>query len=346
MSKAKSISALAAGVTMLAASCWFVTGALPLKAAPQVVEDASGVSVEMNGAQLMHRQPVAYPSDAMLKGIQGTVVAQVKLDAAGNVRDASILSGPEELRKAVLQSVLNWRFSNEAALSTRQVSIAFQLPQRAPQPATAAPEIRAAEVPRPTPQAAILKAIIITGLSDQQRDELLARLPVHEGDALDFATVRKVAEAVFTFDEHLNGEHLNLAVDHGAGTIRISLPGVQSPGAMPPPPPPPPGAGSAVQSPPAAIRVVGNVAATNLITKVVPVYPLEAKAARIQGTVRFEATIGKDGTVQNLHLIAGPPLLVRAATEAVQQWVYRPTLWNGNPIGVITTVDVNFTLSQ
>jgi protein TonB len=85
---------------------------------------------------------------------------------------------------------------------------------------------------------------------------------------------------------------------------------------------------------------------TNLITKVTPVYPPEAKAERVQGLVRFEATIGPDGHILNLSVISGPPLLVNSAMEAVKQWVYRPTLLNGNPTTVITTIDVNYTLAK
>ena len=84
----------------------------------------------------------------------------------------------------------------------------------------------------------------------------------------------------------------------------------------------------------------------SLIRQPKPVYPPLAKAARVQGTVKFEAQIAKDGTIQNLHLISGPPLLVQAAMQAVQQWQYKPTLLNGEPVEVITTIDVNFTLSQ
>jgi len=84
----------------------------------------------------------------------------------------------------------------------------------------------------------------------------------------------------------------------------------------------------------------------NLISQTTPVYPPLAKAARVQGVVRFEATVGADGTVQNLKLLEGPPLLVQAALQAVQQWVYKPTLLNGNPTSVITTIDVNFTLAE
>ncbi|HLJ16366.1 MAG TPA: energy transducer TonB [Bryobacteraceae bacterium] len=113
------------------------------------------------------------------------------------------------------------------------------------------------------------------------------------------------------------------------------------PSAAPPPPPPPP-----KPQTPSRIRVGGNVQAANLIKKVVPVYPPLAKQARIQGTVRFTAIIGKDGTIQNLQLVSGHPLLVPSATQAVKQWVYKPTLLNGEPVEVITQIDVNFTLSQ
>ena len=113
------------------------------------------------------------------------------------------------------------------------------------------------------------------------------------------------------------------------------------PGAAPPPPP------IAVKPPaPSRIRVGGQVQAANLLRKITPPYPPLAKQARIQGTVRFTAIIGKDGTIQNLQLISGHPLLIPAATEAVRQWVYRPTLLNGEPVEVITQIDVNFTLSQ
>ena len=84
----------------------------------------------------------------------------------------------------------------------------------------------------------------------------------------------------------------------------------------------------------------------NLINQPKPIYPPLAKAARVQGTVKFQARSRKDGTIQNLQLLSGPPLLVQAAMQAVQQWQYKPTLLNGEPVEVITTIDVNFTLSQ
>lgn len=95
-----------------------------------------------------------------------------------------------------------------------------------------------------------------------------------------------------------------------------------------------------------AQRVGGAVMAASLIHQVPPIYPPLARQARIQGTVRFDATIGEDGRVANLQLVSGHPLLVAAAQQAAEQWVYKPTLLNGQPVRVITNIDINFTLSD
>ncbi len=107
-----------------------------------------------------------------------------------------------------------------------------------------------------------------------------------------------------------------------------------------------PAASTSDSGTPQRIRVGGNVQQTNLISQTRPAYPPLAKQARIQGLVRLNAIIAKDGTVANLTVIAGHPLLVEAALEAVRQWIYKTTLLNGEPVEVQTVIDVNFTLSQ
>jgi len=99
-------------------------------------------------------------------------------------------------------------------------------------------------------------------------------------------------------------------------------------------------------APPNSLVVGAAVQAANLLTKVMPVYPPLARQARIQGHVVMNAVIGKDGTVQNLSLVSGHPLLAPAAMEAVKQWTYKPTLLNGQPVDVSTQIDVNFTLAD
>ena len=115
------------------------------------------------------------------------------------------------------------------------------------------------------------------------------------------------------------------------------------PTAAPPPPPP-----VKVEKPvtPQRIRVGGQVQAAKLIRQPKPIYPPLAKQARISGHVLLNAIIGKDGTIQNLTVASGHPLLVPAAMEAVKQWVYQPTLLNGEAVEVVTQIDVNFTLSN
>ena len=108
--------------------------------------------------------------------------------------------------------------------------------------------------------------------------------------------------------------------------------------------PPPPPLGD--QQTPQRIQVGSVVTNNNLIRKVQPDYQQEARAAHIEGTVRFTATIGKDGRILNLQVVSGHPLLVESALAAVRQWEYKPTLINGQPVEIITTIDVNFTLSQ
>lgn len=97
-------------------------------------------------------------------------------------------------------------------------------------------------------------------------------------------------------------------------------------------------------APPKVIRVSSGVSAGMLTRRINPNYPPLARQARVQGTVLLEATIGKDGSIENLHVISGHPMLVSAAVEAVKQWKYRPYLLNGDPVEVETQVQVNFRL--
>jgi len=96
---------------------------------------------------------------------------------------------------------------------------------------------------------------------------------------------------------------------------------------------------------PTRVRVSAGVQQGNLISQVKPTYPAIAKSARIQGAVVLQAEISKQGTIENLRVISGHPMLVQNALDAVKQWRYKPYLLNGEPVPVETTVTVNFTLS-
>lgn len=97
--------------------------------------------------------------------------------------------------------------------------------------------------------------------------------------------------------------------------------------------------------PPQRVRVSSGVISGLLIHKVAPIYPLEARQARIQGNVVLQAEISKDGRIADLHLISGPPELASAAIGAVQQWRYKPYLLAGEAVEVETQIKVHFELS-
>jgi protein TonB len=110
------------------------------------------------------------------------------------------------------------------------------------------------------------------------------------------------------------------------------------------------GAGNAPPPPPKAspkrVTVGGNVQAARLVNRVQPIYPPLARQTRISGTVKLHAIIGKGGSVEQLQVVSGHPLLVQSALDAVRQWRYQPTLLNGDPVEVDTEIDVIFSLAQ
>ena len=96
---------------------------------------------------------------------------------------------------------------------------------------------------------------------------------------------------------------------------------------------------------PQRVRVSQGVSQGLLIRKVQPVYPPLARQARIQGNVVLQAEISKDGTIENLRLMSGHPMLAPSAIEAVKQWRYKPYFLNGEPVEVETQITVIFSLS-
>ena len=99
---------------------------------------------------------------------------------------------------------------------------------------------------------------------------------------------------------------------------------------------------------PSRLRLGGDVQASKVVNKVTPVYPASAKSAGVQGTVILHAVIGMDGRPLSLRVMNNDvdPELARAAIEAVSQWRYQPTLLNGEPIEVDTTIMVKFSLAS
>ena len=134
-SKLPAVLALSLGLLCFALNLHWAHGQEPQAKAPERenvflfhARDAAGVTVDLGGAAVLHRTSVEYPRAAVEKAVQGTVTVEATLDAGGNVTDALVTSGPVELRKAALQSVLQWHFAPDQAGSRRQVAIAFRTP--------------------------------------------------------------------------------------------------------------------------------------------------------------------------------------------------------------------------
>ncbi len=120
----------------------------------------------------------------------------------------------------------------------------------------------------------------------------------------------------------------------GTGNVLGGLGIGSGPAAAPPPP----------KATPQRVRVGGNVQAANIISQTRPEYPMIAKTAHVSGTVVLHAVISKDGSIQELQYVSGPPLLMKSAMDAVKEWRYKPTQLNGEPVEVDTTISVVFSL--
>ena len=305
--------------------------AIQLNAQPRAMPlDPPGITVEAGG-KLVHRTPVSYPFAVVQKRIEGLVEAELTLNSSGAVVDARILSGPEDLRKPVLESVLNWHYETGTSSKVR-VSIEFRIPVSG-QVAANVPAIasRAGEPP-------ILEKVDADGLPGPLRDVVRSRTSQYVGKQVTIEVMEAVREAISNVDQHLNVASMsnpatrNVIVMVHLADHRANLP-----------------PGGETEFPPSGekrIRVGGAVMAAKLIEQKAPVYPPLAKEARIQGTVRFNVLISKEGKVADVRLISGHPLLVPPAMDALKEWSYQPTLLNGNPVEVVTAADVNFTLSN
>ena len=113
-----------------------------------------------------------------------------------------------------------------------------------------------------------------------------------------------------------------------------------------PRPPQPPHTAKPPETARAPLKVSQGVQEAKLLRKVIPLYPPLAITTRTQGTVHLVGVIAKDGSIRDLQVIDGHPLLVRAALDAVKQWIYRPTSLNGEAVEVVAPIAVTFTLNR
>ena len=271
-------------------------------------------------------------------GQEGTVQLEATVNAAGEVIDARVVSGPDDLRKQALQSALYWRYTKDAA-ERRVLPVTIKFIRLNPPTGDVLGGIRGGipggvsggiiggivgTPPPPSIEQATFQGVDYVGLSTGSLQRVAAIMAsLHSGQKLTTAQVDQLRRDVTAIDASLR-VGVSMTGGNSGTTLRLQV--------------------NKPAEPPEQVRVGGNVQEANLIHKVDPVYPPLAREARIQGTVRFNVMVGKEGSVEQMTLVAGHPLLVQAAQEALRQFKYRPTLLNGQPIAVQTTVDINFVL--
>jgi len=204
-------------------------------------------------------------------------------------------------------------------------------------PKTVWTEVLQVPLPPPPPRAPLAAQPLRKAMRPSRSEEILrepTRIPIH---------------VVPVHDEPLPPAQFPSAGIGVLGGIRDGLPS----GSLDPvlrkllsttePQPPAPQAPKPAQQ---KVRLGGQVVAAKLIYRPTPDYPELARLTRTQGDVMFEAIIGKDGTIEQLKVVTGHPLLVKAAFDAVRQWRYQPTLLNGEPVEVLTEITVTFRLGE
>jgi hypothetical protein len=161
----------------------------------QTAVDDPGVTVDA-GATLRHRAPVHYPKDSV---VAGTVEIEARLNSSGEVADARVVSGPEELRKDSLWSVLQWHYGPNAPapvhISIRFDSAVVSTPRK--------PILPLAGTSGDDFLSGVLKTVEFAGLGAEAENELRARLPFQEGDPLRHSDLTKIGDLVREFDDHL-----------------------------------------------------------------------------------------------------------------------------------------------
>jgi TonB family protein len=263
-----------------------------------------------------------------------------------------VLSGPEELRKGGLESALRGIYNINTA-RTLQVVVNFTIPPTVPgtagqrgnfQVRNGAPvnlpgarggaPIQAFPVPAPAPgdvatrvfeEMGNVEGIDVIGLQGSDLAQMQQRFQRFEGQRMSKDLFDQINEAARSGGVSVPHQGINILPTPSQGSrVRVTF-----------------------SATPLRVRVGGRVADNNLVKPAAePVYPPLAKQSKVQGDVVLEVNITKEGKVENLTVVSGHPLLTAAAIDAVRQWEYKPTLLNGAPVDVVTTVTINFTLPQ
>jgi TonB family protein len=340
MSRSRSVSAVTAGVaaasSAVAMAAFAAIWMFPFVGQAQTAPDSLGVTVDA-GATLLHRSPVRVPEGST---VTGAVTVQATLDAKGEVSDARVVSGPEELRKAALTSVFEWHY--QPGPSQAMVTIRFA--GGSPAPAQVAAGVRATATKggtkgggpasgTTTPAAMTLRAIEFSGITPEAEQQIRALLPVRESDAISQDDRVKVQTAVRGFDSHLNA---NFSGAPDNLTLRIAA---QTTAAQP-------ASAAAINYAAGGVYRPGDGVTNPVpISHPAPQYSEQATNAKWQGAVMLSVVVDETGKPMNIKILRPLGLgLDEKAIEAVSQWTFKPGTKDGVPVPVQAQIEMTFRL--
>ncbi len=345
------VSSYALMALLVLAGQGFTISRFPLRAAPQAAaggasagEASVSVKVVDPGGPI-HFAPMIYPSELAAKRVEGIVELELTLDDSGQVSDGRVVSGPEELRKAALQSALQWHYQRDKVSRQVRAVVEFRYTPPSNEDPNAVATSRARDPLQDTTALAVLEAIRYEGLPAELEQRLREKLDKYVGTSVSNHQIQDIWREATALEGLERTAQRLVGSWRTEGSGRFSLTLKLSDRTTAPIPQPLP----LFEPPPTGVprvRVGGNVMESKLIKKLTSVYPPLALQARIQGTVRLNALIDQNGRIKNLQAASGHPLLVPAAMQAATQYAYQPTLLNGQPAEVVTVLDINFVLSQ
>ena len=299
-------------------------------------------------AEAVRTRRAIYPQAAMDKNIQGPVQLKIHFDVEGTVTGADLISGDAALADAAIETVKKyWHFKPYFRNGKPvQVNVPMRVGFRPPHPETDS-------LPDSTQLEPVKKVRAIYPLRAEEKQvqgQVLVNAHINEQGIVEQVEVLNSTDPILT-DSSVNaikqwtfkpyirdGEAtrvtVKIPVDFAFANkvIRDVTPDSTTTNLQ------------AQAEGPQRVRVSAGVGARLLLRKVHPIYPREARAYYIQGTVLLRAVIGSDGLIKELSVISGPKELQAATLGAVQQWTYKPYLLNGNPVEVETQIQANFTL--
>lgn len=354
MSRSRMLAGVTAVCSVLPIAAFTAMSLFPFMSEAQTAPDSPGITVNA-GAVLVHRAPVRAPESSTSGG---TVIVQATMDAQGEVTDAQVVSGPQELRKEALTSVLQWHY--RPGPTTAQISIQFAASQVAaaartavgvavpsvgftsPAPVRVAPQVAAAQ-----PSDGRLKTIEFAGISPEAEQDLRSRLTIHEGDVVSKQDIAAVTTAVRAYDSHLAAVFTLTGASDSPTALRIFPSGTLTAAGRPgltyttqagvPAP--------LVAGPPStgAYRPGGDVSNPVPISRPEPQYSEEARKAKWGGTVLLSLVVDENGKTQNIHVVKPLGLgLDEQAILAVTQWTFRPGMKSGVAVPVQAQIEVTF----